>query len=194
MNLIHFLLILLSAFPLLATLLLGYQLFRNGQGALGKPTITPWLFFSSKIIVALLFTVLLIASVDPDLFWWLPWRLQNEIPEVQRLMSAVFLAAGNLFLIPAYFTMSIFTRVGLPVSAHALKTDGVYRISRNPMYLSFWFFSVACFLLVPSLLPAILTLYCLVVHHFIIRNEEKFLENSFGDQYRSYKNRVARYL
>ncbi|MGV8093411.1 MAG: methyltransferase family protein [Mangrovibacterium sp.] len=194
MDLIRILLIMLSSFPILATLLLGYQLFRNGQGVMGRAPIVPGLFFTAKITVAFLFAVLLAAGISPHLFLRFPWLIQEEIPPVQGLMSVIFMFAGNLFLIPAFFTMSIFTRAGLPQSAHVLKTEGIYRISRNPMYVSFWFFFIACFLLVPSLLIALLIIFCLITHHFIILNEEKFLENSFGDQYLSYKSRVARYL
>ncbi len=194
MKLIQFLVVMLSGLPLLSTLLLGYQLLRNGQGALGKPTIIPLFFFSAKITIAVLFVVLFMAGVKPDFYLWFPGLIQDEIPDVQKLMSTVFLAAGNLFLIPAYYTLSIFTRIGLPKSQHVLKTDGIFRISRNPMYLSLWFFSAACFLLVPSLLLAMAAVFCLIVHHFIILNEEKFLIRSFGDQYLSYQSRVARYL
>lgn len=194
MKLIQALLIVLSGFPVLSTLFLAYQLFRNGQGTLGKPTIVPWLFFSAKMSVGFLFAILFAAGIKPDFYLWFPWPIQNDIPSVQKLMSLIFLAAGNLFLIPAYHTLSIFTRVGLPKSPHVIKTNGIYRITRNPMYVSFWFFFTACFLLAPSLFVALLIIFCLTVHHFVILNEEKFLECSFGDQYLSYKKRVARYL
>lgn len=194
MNLIRFALVLLSAFPLFSTLLLGYQLFRNGQGAMGKPAIVPWLFFSAKITVAVLFAVLLAASLKPGLFLWFPWLIQNEVPAVQQLMSVLLLLAGNLFLIPAYFTMSIFTRVGLPNSPHVIKTGGIYRVTRNPMYLSFWFFFTACFLLVPSMLIAAPAFFCTVIHHFIILSEEQYMTGHFNDQYSDYRRHVPRYL
>lgn len=194
MKLIQVLLIVFSAFPLLSTLLLGYQLFRNGQGALGKPTITPWLFYPAKLSIAILFAVLLAVAIEPEFSRRFPWLIRNDIPLVQKLMSVIFLVAGNAFLIPAYYTLSIFTRVGLPESQHIMKTDGIYRISRNPMYLSLWLFFAACWLIVPSLLLALPAVFSLIVHHFIILSEEKFMERSFGDQYLSYKSRVARYL
>ncbi len=194
MNLMRFALAFTGSLPVISVLLLGYQLFRNGQGIMGKPSVTPWLFILSKLTVAVLFAVLMAACISPGFFLKIPWLIQTEIPAVQQLMALIFLLAGNLFLIPAFYTLSIFTRAGLPTSPHVLRTDGVYRISRNPMYVSFWFFFVACFLLVPSLLLALLIFFCLIVHHFIILNEEKFLENSFGDQYLSYKSQVARYI
>jgi len=37
-------------------------------------------------------------------------------------------------------------------------------------------------------------LYSMVIYHFIILGEERFLEGRFGFNYLSYKTRVRRYL
>ena len=194
MSLIQTGLIFLGSLPLVATALLAYQLMRNGQGALGKPTIKGWLFYPSKFIVALLLSFLFLACIFPAFFVHFPWLLQQEIPDVQKLLGLVFLLAGNLLLIPAYFSLSIFTRVGLPKGPHALQTKGIYKISRNPMYTSFFFFHTACFLLIPSLLVAGLIAFNLITHHVIILNEEKFLNSTFNGEYLSYRKTTARYL
>jgi protein-S-isoprenylcysteine O-methyltransferase Ste14 len=194
MSLVQIGLIILSGLPLVATLLLAYQLLRNGQGAIGKPSISPLFFYAAKGIVGLVFACLFVASLQTGFFQFFPCTIQNEIPEVQKLLALIFLLAGNLLLIPAYYSLGIFTRVGLPTGAHALETDGVYRISRNPMYTSFLFFFTACFLLVPSLLLIGLMLFCLITHHLIILNEEKYLAETFKGEYISYKKDTARYL
>ena len=194
MSLIQTGLIVFSGIPILATAFLGYQLMRNGQGAMGQPSIPAGLFYPTKAIIGLIFASLFISSIKPDFFLFFPWLIQNEIPEIQKLLSIIFLLGGNLLLIPAYYSLSIFTRVGLPTTEHALQTSGVYQISRNPMYASFFFFNTACFLLIPSLSLAIFMLFNLIAHHFIILNEEKFLTNTFKDQYLLYKKDTARYL
>lgn len=194
MDLLQTGLIILSGVPILATLALGYQLLRNGQGALGKPTVTPALFYSAKGLLVVFFGSLFLASLNDGFFNYFPFLIQNDIAEVQKLLALIFLLAGNLLLLPAYYTMSIFTRVGLPTHQHALQTTGVYKISRNPMYTSFFFFFTALFLLIPSLELAFLLLFCLITHHFIIKKEEKFLAAEFGDEYLSYKKNTARYL
>lgn len=194
MILLHVGLIFFSGLPILATALLAYQLLRNGQGAFGKPTITPGLFYPAKLLVGLLLVVLFWASLQPEFFTVFPQLIQQEIPKIQKLLSLVFVIAGNLLLIPAYYSMSIFTRVGLPTKAHALQKGGIYKISRNPMYTSFFFFFTACFLLVPSIIIAAIILFCLVSHHFIILNEEKFLLKAFGSEYVEYKKNTSRYL
>jgi protein-S-isoprenylcysteine O-methyltransferase Ste14 len=194
MSLVQIGLIILSGFPMLATLLLGYQLLRNGQGTIGKPSISPVLFYVAKGIAALVFACLFVASIRTGFFQFFPWPIQDEIPAVQKLLALIFLLAGNLLLVPAYYSLGIFTRAGLPTGPHALETDGVYRISRNPMYTSFLFFFTACFLLIPSLLLAGPMLFSLIAHHFIILNEEKYLFETFKGQYLSYKKDTARYL
>ena len=187
-------LIFLSGLPVLATLLLGYQLLRNGQGALGKPSISAVFFYAAKGVTGLAFACLFAAAADTAFFSLFPWLIQNEIPEVQKLMALVFLLGGNLLLIPGYYSLSIFTRVGIPTGPHTLLTTGIYRISRNPMYSSFIFFFTACFLLIPSLLLAAFLLFTLIAHHFIILKEEKYLSTTFKDQYLSYQKNTARYL
>ena len=194
MELLQIGLIFLGGFPILATAFLSYQIMRNGQGAIGKPTITAWLFYTTKFFIGFLLGCVFLASIQPDFFHHFPWLIQNQIPEVQKLLSLIFLFAGNLLLIPAYYSLSIFTRVGLPTKEHALQTEGVYKISRNPMYTSFFFFFAACFLLIPSLIVALVIVFNLVAHHFIILNEERFLETTFTQEYLKYKKNTARYL
>jgi len=54
--------------------------------------------------------------------------------------------------------------------------------------------NTATFLFLPSLLLLVVMLYGMIVHHFIILGEEKFLEEAFGDEFRKYKARVPRYF
>jgi hypothetical protein len=72
--------------------------------------------------------------------------------------------------------------------------EGIYKISRNPMYFSFLFLNTATFLYLPSVLLLIIMLYGMIVHHFIILSEEKYLEKEFGNEYLRYKTRVPRYI
>ncbi|HKJ43347.1 MAG TPA: methyltransferase [Sunxiuqinia sp.] len=194
MSLLQIGLIFLCGLPIVATLLLGYQLMRVGNGAMGTPTITSWIFYLAKFIIVVIVGLLFIATIKPQFFLHFPGLIQHEIPEVQKLMALIFLLGANLLVVPAYYGMSIFTRVGLPTGEHALQTNGVYNITRNPMYTSFYFFHVACILLIPSLVLVPLMIFNLVAHHYIILNEEKFLAKTFQNEYLNYKKDTARYL
>ena len=67
-------------------------------------------------------------------------------------------------------------------------TTGIYRISRNPMYVGFtlWYLAAACWL--NSLwLFVLLPIVLLVMLYGVILREERYLERRFGDEYRTYR-------
>ena len=72
---------------------------------------------------------------------------------------------------------------------------GVYRFSRNPMYVGLGFVQVGIGLGIDNLWIVVLTIPALVmVHALAIRPEETYLEERFGQSYRDYKSRVRRWL
>ena len=76
-----------------------------------------------------------------------------------------------------------------------LITSGPYRFSRNPLYLGgnvFIFFGAA--LLLGSPMALVVTALHIPLMDRFIRREEKQLERHFGDEWRSYKRRVRRWL
>lgn len=78
--------------------------------------------------------------------------------------------------------------------SRVLVTEGVYRVSRNPMYLGLlcWTMALACYLgglavwLVPLLLWGWLS-------RFQIVPEEQALQRRFGEAYANYCRRVRRW-
>lgn len=184
----------LSAMPILATLVLGAFLAKDGRHAMGKPTIQPVFFYSGKFLLFSLWALFAILALFPEYRSIIPFQIQNQIPDVQRLLAVVFLIPANLIIVPAYLSMGLVTHIGLPEGKHQLRTGGIYRISRNPMYASFIFLNTATFLFIPSVLLLVVMIYGMIVHHFIILGEEKFLAGEFGDEYQVYKSKVPRYL
>jgi len=76
-----------------------------------------------------------------------------------------------------------------------LITTGPYRFSRNPLYLGgnvFIFFGASMMLGSPSAL--LITALHIPVVDLLIRREEKQLEQTFGEEWRRYKERVRRWL
>ena len=76
-----------------------------------------------------------------------------------------------------------------------LITLGPYRFSRNPHYLGgnvFIFFGAALFLGSPTALVA--TALHLPLMDRFIRREEEQLERQFGEEWRSYRSRVRRWI
>jgi len=73
--------------------------------------------------------------------------------------------------------------------------SGIFRYSRNPIYLSFCFATLGCGLMLNSwwVIAAVLPLIYLL-QQLVIRHEESYLQQKFGETYLAYKRRVRRWL
>ncbi len=77
----------------------------------------------------------------------------------------------------------------------ALVDDGVYRWTRNPMYLGGILILAGAVCLTRAITTAIVPpLYALVAARRFIPPEERRLEAMFGGAYRDYRSRVRRWL
>ena len=75
-----------------------------------------------------------------------------------------------------------------------LNTRGLYRFSRNPMYLSYFICFLSLCLLTRSWVLFGMVMVFQVSAHWIIRAEERWCLETFGDDYRNYMKQVRRYL
>ena len=82
----------------------------------------------------------------------------------------------------------------IPDKSSTLVTSGIYRWTRNPMYLGFLVILFAWGLSLHNMAALLgLPLYMFYMNLFQIKPEERQLENHFGDTYREYKKRVGRW-
>jgi len=105
------------------------------------------------------------------------------------------LAYGGLGLYLAGFLLYLLSilHFGKPDSA-GLNTGGLYRVSRNPMYVAFFLYFLGIALLAGSWsVLAVLVIFQVSVH-LLILSEERWCIERFGDAYKEYMRRVRRYL
>lgn len=77
----------------------------------------------------------------------------------------------------------------------AILDDGIYKVSRNPVYVAMVFIYLGVVFLFNWLWilpPLVLVLF--VMHYGVILREEKYLEQKFGGDYLNYKEKVRRWL
>ena len=152
---------------------------------IGKPTINPIFYYSGKFSGYGLWVLLIIPLCSKD---------NITHPNLQTTASWIFLCIGLIFTFASLANLGKSTRLGIPREDTQLKTHGFYKISRNPMYVGFNMFSISAILFFNTLVILILGFYSIMIYHFIILGEERFLENRFGEKYLIYKKRVRRYL
>lgn len=82
-----------------------------------------------------------------------------------------------------------------PEASNSLVDSGIYRFSRNPMYVGFalWLLALALWL-GQGLNFGVLVIFILYLNHFQIAPEERALSASFGGSYDAYLTRVRRWL
>jgi len=72
---------------------------------------------------------------------------------------------------------------------------GVFRFTRNPMYLSLaLLLFAAAFLLNAFSFILMAMIFMVILNHGVIQPEETYLEKKFGDEYRAYTAKVRRWL
>jgi protein-S-isoprenylcysteine O-methyltransferase Ste14 len=77
---------------------------------------------------------------------------------------------------------------------HGLVTDGYFSKSRNPVYVATWVGLVGWGLIANSILVSILLGFWAWLYLFAPIFEEPWLEQMYGDEFRTYKEQVRRFF
>lgn len=154
---------------------------------IGKTPINPLLFYTGKIIC-------IVTWLLPFAKWFGIYSFGNNSLLISNIIALSFGITGLFFYTASLISLGESTRMGLPDSDTVLKTTGLYRHSRNPMYLGFALMQIAVVLYLLHWIAVVMTVYSIVVHHCIILSEEKFCEKQFGKAYKKYKTKVRMYL
>lgn len=75
-----------------------------------------------------------------------------------------------------------------------LNTKGIYRLSRNPMYISYFVYFIGCVLLTQSFLLLLIVMIFQISAHWIILSEERWCVQQFQERYIEYMKEVRRYI
>lgn len=123
--------------------------------------------------------------------------LSLDIP-ARRLFVAAAMAAGigaGLAGILAFRAARTTVDPRYPDKASSVVRTGIYRWTRNPMYLALLLMLLGWAIYLANPLGFIgLPAFVLYMNRFQIRPEERALEEIFGPEYRAYLNEVRRWI
>jgi protein-S-isoprenylcysteine O-methyltransferase Ste14 len=114
-----------------------------------------------------------------------------------KYVVAAVLIIASVLIMPS--VLRRFRRAATPFdvrkAALSLITDGPYRFSRNPVYVSLTMLYLGIGILLDNGWVLILVIpVILVMDVWVIRREERHLEAKFGEQYLRYKAVVRRWV
>jgi protein-S-isoprenylcysteine O-methyltransferase Ste14 len=146
-----------------------------------KPLLPPTYLYVAIVLMLVLKFLFPVKMIIP-----FPWELLGLIP--LALGIALNLMADRSFR-EAKTTVKPFQE------SAALVTDGVYRISRHPMYLGFVLILLGLAVLLGSVTPfVVVPIFAIVMERVFIAVEEGMLEEKYGQSWLGYKSRTHRWV
>ena len=132
------------------------------------------------------------------------WGISASASGIEAGESSRVIGASAFALIGAFFCIAGVVSFRLakttvnplkPETASSLVSSGIYRISRNPMYVGFALFLVAWAVYLASLWTLVGVFgFVLYINRFQIVPEERALSTLFGADFESYRSKIRRWL
>lgn len=132
--------------------------------------------------------------------WAAERKFHHHIPilpdESGKWLGYILIAVGLTVDIVAFLQFMRAKTAVIPYRpATHVVSNGVYRFTRNPMYVGATLMYVGGAFAINSYLPLLLLpLVLVLMQRGVIYREEAYLERKFGAEYLAYKERVRRWL
>jgi protein-S-isoprenylcysteine O-methyltransferase Ste14 len=140
----------------------------------------------------LLFVLPILASLAIE--WFLPTSFIHGA--FRGIIGALLFLAGVALNIGGFVTQKRAGTDPIPFNpSRRIVAHGLYRSSRNPMYIGLAISTLGLAILVDSawMLLAI-PIGLVLIDRIVVTREERYLERKFGQEYLDYKRRVRRWL
>ena len=136
----------------------------------GKEMPAYWFYQISNIMI---FVYLCFLKIKIDPYWY--------------HVGLVIYGLGVLLLLASVFNFA-------KPAENGINLKGLYRVSRNPMYVAYFIYFLGCVLLTQSWILLAVLLVFQISAHWIILSEERWCVKKFGSEYMNYMNKVRRYI
>jgi protein-S-isoprenylcysteine O-methyltransferase Ste14 len=150
----------------------------------------PGVYIPPPVIYVLIFLI--------SIFLQKPFPLSDLFFKTKTapVLGSIFAAFSLIFLLPALikFIKSKNTLITIK-PANSLQTDGIYAVTRNPMYLGLLFLYTGIAFFAGNWWTFIfIPMVVIVITAYVIKREEKYLLDAFGQDFAAYKVKVRRWI
>ena len=142
----------------------------------------------------------LIALIVAGVMWGISLSMPLlAIPNTMRIaLCVVFFLIGlgfDVVALTAFRRQKTTFNPMKPENSSALVSSGIYKVSRNPMYLASLFMLLSWAVYLSSAWSLFgLLLFVLFINRFQIEPEERVLQAKYGESYTYFKSKVRRWL
>jgi len=147
-----------------------------------------------KALFAVIVAVVVIAAFAPGAYQYLMpvhWLERTWI----KLTGILLLLISLLWTIFAQAQMGASWRIGIDTEHRTeLVRSGVFRISRNPIFVGMMATLLGLFLTIPNVVTLITLLVGVILIGIQVRLEEEYLTRTHGDNYNEYRRNVRRWI
>ena len=145
-----------------------------------------------KVLLGLLFLAMFFIPIFYAATSWLDFA-NYSLPNWAGWLGVAILAGALLVFWRAHADLGLNWSPTLEIrEKHELITNGIYGVIRHPMYASQWLWVIAQPLLLQNWIAGWSDLLVFILFYGLrVKAEEKLMLEQFGDQYRSYMEKVG---
>jgi len=141
-----------------------------------------------------IFGIFLIAGILLQRYF--PLSVFPQTSALSKIVGQCFFVISGFIMVPTTLLMIQKRTALLPARpVTTLVTNGFFRYSRNPLYLSLLliYAGIAFYANSPWYL-LLFPMFLVALDFGVVRREEKYLEGKFGNEYSEYKKNVRRWI
>ena len=147
-----------------------------------------------KALFAAIVAVVVIYAFVPDAYQYLMpihWFERTGI----KLTGIILLFVSLVWTVLAQAQMGNSWRIGIDTEHRTeLVRSGVFKISRNPIFVGMMVTLLGLFLIIPNVVTLIILLVGVILIGIQVRLEEEYLTRTHGDRYIEYRRNVRRWI
>ncbi|MBL3549127.1 methyltransferase family protein [Chryseobacterium sp. KMC2] len=149
-------------------------------------------YFKITIITLFIYTVLFLLFPQTV---FSTFRINIMDLDSIRYAGITLMITAFIWVVTAQVQMKNSWRIGIDCKTKTeLITHGLFRFSRNPIFLGMMVSLIGFFLAFPTVIAFIFSLMGCILMQIQIRLEEEYLQKQHGQAYLTYKKRVGRML
>lgn len=149
-------------------------------------------YFKITVITLFIYTVLLLLFPQTV---FSTFRINILDLDSIRYAGITLMITSFIWVVTAQVQMKNSWRIGIDCKTKTeLITHGLFRFSRNPIFLGMMVSLIGFFLAFPTVIAFIFSLMGCILMQIQIRLEEEYLQKQHGQAYLTYKKRVGRML